>query len=153
MDKTTVTKLLRVAWRTVGTICERVVAEELDPNRLDDLFILGVDEISYRKRHNYLTLVTNHETGKIVYGAEGKSAKSLDEFFDDLGKERTTKIKAAHHGSRSEPLPRPLARRHLTLWICLDPLHVVKFQNRGPRRGTQRPLAGDEKASLSCLCP
>ena len=25
MDKTTVTKLLRVAWRTVGTICERVV--------------------------------------------------------------------------------------------------------------------------------
>jgi hypothetical protein len=67
MDKTTVTKLLRVAWRTVGTICERVVAEELDPNRLGDLFILGVDEISYRKRHNYLTLVTNHETGKIVY--------------------------------------------------------------------------------------
>ncbi|KJE76350.1 transposase [Ferrimicrobium acidiphilum] len=46
--------------------------QELDPNRLDDLFILGVDEISYRKHHNYLTLVTNHETGKIVYGAEGK---------------------------------------------------------------------------------
>ncbi|MHB1501091.1 MAG: transposase [Candidatus Dormibacteria bacterium] len=45
--------------------------------------------------HNYLTLVTNHETGKIVYGAEGKSAKSLDEFFDDLGEERIAKIKAA----------------------------------------------------------
>ncbi|WP_276973183.1 transposase [Ferrimicrobium acidiphilum] len=48
--------------------------QELDPNRLDNLFILGVDEISYRKHHNYLTLVTNHETGKIVYGAEGKRA-------------------------------------------------------------------------------
>jgi len=41
--------------------------QEFDSNRLEDLFILGVDEISYRKRHNYLTLVTNHETGKIVY--------------------------------------------------------------------------------------
>ena len=75
MDKTTVTKLLRVAWRTVGTICERVVTEELDPNRLDDLFILGVDEISYRKHHNYLTLVTNHETGKIVYAGRGEKCQ------------------------------------------------------------------------------
>ena len=37
-------------------ICERVVAEELDPKRLENLFLVGVDEISYRKHHNYLTL-------------------------------------------------------------------------------------------------
>jgi transposase len=41
--------------------------QELDPNRLGDLFILGVDEISFRKHHNYLTLVTDHEAGKIIY--------------------------------------------------------------------------------------
>ena len=75
MDKTTVTRLLRVAWRTVGTICERVVAEELNPNRLDDLFVVGVDEISYRKHHNYLTLVTNHDSGKIVYAGRGEEGQ------------------------------------------------------------------------------
>ncbi|WP_298341943.1 hypothetical protein [Ferrimicrobium sp.] len=75
LNGTTVTKLLRVAWRTVGTICERVVAEELNPNRLDDLFVVGVDEISYRKHHNYLTLVTNHETGKIVYAGRGEEGQ------------------------------------------------------------------------------
>ncbi|KJF15825.1 hypothetical protein AXFE_33080 [Acidithrix ferrooxidans] len=53
-------------------ICERVVAEELDRSRLENLFLVGVDESSYRKHHNYLTLVTNHETGKIIYGAKGK---------------------------------------------------------------------------------
>ncbi len=55
-------------------ICERVVAEEFDPKRLENLFLAGVDEISYSKNHNYLTLVTNPDTGKIVYGSKGKSA-------------------------------------------------------------------------------
>jgi transposase len=36
-DKTAITRLLRVNWRTVGAIVERVVADELDPHRLDDL--------------------------------------------------------------------------------------------------------------------
>ncbi|WP_160291907.1 transposase [Acidithrix ferrooxidans] len=49
-----------------------MVAEELDRSRLENLFLVGVDESSYRKHHNYLTLVTNHETGKIIYGAKGK---------------------------------------------------------------------------------
>ena len=46
MDKTAVARLCRVSWRTVGRACERVVATELDPGRLDGLFRIGVDEIS-----------------------------------------------------------------------------------------------------------
>jgi len=37
----------------------------------------GLTRSVHRLHHNYLTLVTNHETGKIVYGAEGKSANEL----------------------------------------------------------------------------
>ena len=51
------------SFRTVGSICERVVAEVLDPNRLENLFLVAADEISYRKHPNYLTRVTNYETG------------------------------------------------------------------------------------------
>lgn len=54
MDKTAVRRLVEVDWATVGRICERVVADELDPGRLDGLFDIGVDEISWRKHHNYL---------------------------------------------------------------------------------------------------
>ncbi|MDQ3475122.1 MAG: transposase family protein, partial [Actinomycetota bacterium] len=43
MDKTAVARLCRVSWRTVGRACERVVATELDPARLDGLFRIGVD--------------------------------------------------------------------------------------------------------------
>ena len=51
MDATAITKLVRISWRTVGRIVERVVTDELDPGRLDGLFEIGVDEISWRKHH------------------------------------------------------------------------------------------------------
>ncbi|HZJ50799.1 MAG TPA: helix-turn-helix domain-containing protein, partial [Actinomycetota bacterium] len=62
-DKSAICRLLRIAWRTVGAIVQRVVADELDPGRLNDLFEIGIDEISWRKQHNYLTLVSNHRSG------------------------------------------------------------------------------------------
>ncbi len=46
-----------------------MVADKLDPERLNDLFEIGIDEVSWRKQHNYLTLVSNHHTGKVVWGA------------------------------------------------------------------------------------
>jgi len=55
MDRSAVARLCRVSWRTVGRACERVVAAEMDPDRLDGLFRIGVDEISWRKHHKYPT--------------------------------------------------------------------------------------------------
>lgn len=68
MDKTAISRLCRVSWRTVGRACERVVTSELDPGRLDGLFRIGVDEISWRKHHKYLTLVVDHDRGVVVWG-------------------------------------------------------------------------------------
>jgi hypothetical protein len=44
MSQTQVERLLRIAWRTVGTILARVVADKLDRDRLDGLRSIGVDE-------------------------------------------------------------------------------------------------------------
>ncbi|MBW3665788.1 MAG: transposase, partial [Actinobacteria bacterium] len=93
-DQTAITNLCRITWRTVGRICDRVVADVLDPHRLDELFVIGVDEISWRKQHHYLTLVSNHQTSKIVWAGPGRSAKTLDGFFDELGPERAAKLQA-----------------------------------------------------------
>lgn len=48
-DKTTVSTFARVAWRTVGAMCERVAPETLDPDRLCGLVDDGGEEISWRK--------------------------------------------------------------------------------------------------------
>jgi transposase len=52
-DKTQVKRLLGIAWETVGSIVERVVERRLDAERLVGLRRIGIDEFSYKKRHNY----------------------------------------------------------------------------------------------------
>jgi len=81
MDKTAVCRLVRIDWDSVGRIIERVMATGLDTKRLDRLFVAGVDEVSWRRGHSYLTLVSNHETGRFVWGSEGKDADTLDGWF------------------------------------------------------------------------
>ena len=127
-DKTTIARFLRIDWDTVGRICERVVATELDEDRLDRLVNIGVDEISWRKHHKYLTLVTDHTRRKVVWGKAGKDTATLDAFFDDLGPDRATAIEAvsmdmgpAYAKSVRAPGHAPQAM------ICVDPFHAVKL--------------------------
>ena len=133
MDKTTVTNLTKLRFRTVGMICERVVAEELERRCLDNLFLVGVDEISYRKHHNYLTLVTNHETGKIIYGAKGKSASSLNRFFDELGPDRAAKITAATM-DMGPAFAKAFTDHCPDARICLDPFQYSQVGNEKPSK-------------------
>jgi transposase len=93
MAKKPIAGLLRIAWDSVGRIVARVVSDHLDERRLQGLVAIGVDEISYRRHHRYLTSVVDHQTGAIVWCASGRNAATLHAFFDELG-ERKQSIKA-----------------------------------------------------------
>ena len=84
-DRTTVSRVLGISWQAVGSIVERVVSRHLDESRFDDLRRIGVDEFSYRKRHHYLTLVVDHDRQRVVWAGKGRSAHTLETFFDRLG--------------------------------------------------------------------
>ncbi len=86
-DRTTVAGLLRIAWLSVGRIIERVTRRVGgDPaERLRGLRRIGIDELSYEKNHKYVTVVTDHDRGCVVWVAEGKDAAALSGFFDALG--------------------------------------------------------------------
>ena len=61
---------------------------------LDDLRLLRLDEIARRKGHNYLTVLVNAETGRVVEVVEGRKKDDLQPFFARLGNERASKIEA-----------------------------------------------------------
>ncbi len=126
MDKDAIRRLVDIDWGTVGRICERVVDDELDPQRLDGLFDIGVDEISWKKHHNYLTLVMDHETDKVVWGAEGKSAATLDRFFAGLGEDRAGQLRAISM-DMGGPFRKSAKANAPQATICIDPFHAVKL--------------------------
>jgi transposase len=94
-DKTTVCSMTRIGWETVGSIIERVVARRRgDSDPLDGLTLIGVDELSYRRHHEYITVVVDHTRGHVVWAKPGKNADTLKAFFDELGPERCAKLEA-----------------------------------------------------------
>ena len=68
------TQLLRVAWRTVGSIVTRVNADiDATVDRLDGLRRIGIDEISYKRGHRYLIVVVDHDSGRLVWAGPGRN--------------------------------------------------------------------------------
>jgi transposase len=128
-DKTTITRLLRVSWEAVAKIVVDVVAERLDGSRLNNLYRIGVDEVSYRKGHRYLTVVADHDNaGAVVWVGEGKNANTLDQFYVALGWERCQRLEAVSMdlGLAYASITRARARGARQ---CADPFHVVKLAN------------------------
>jgi transposase len=91
-DKTSVSTTMRIAWNTVGTIIERVVRRLRKGDPLNNLTHIGVDELSYRKHHEYITVVVNLLTGAIIWAHPGKNAETLTKFFTELGPARKEKL-------------------------------------------------------------
>lgn len=91
-DKTQVTRLMGISWRTVGDIVERLVARRQDPDRLSKLRWIGIDEFSHRKGQRYITLVVDHMRRRVVWAAEGRDSSSIRQFFEELGPEGRASI-------------------------------------------------------------
>lgn len=125
-SKTAICELMRISWRTVGRICERVMA---DQQRGRDLFAglarLGFDEISVRKGQRYLTVVVDHHTGRLVWAHAGRDRKTVEKFLDLLGKDRCEQLELISCDD-ADWITRPIAERCPNAVICLDPFHIVK---------------------------
>ena len=129
-DKTAVTRLCRINWRTTGVIVERVVADGLDDSRLDELFDIGVDEVAYRKQHHYLTLIADHDSGTIVWADEGRDAATLTRFFDELGPDRAAALQAISTDMSAAYLKAIREHDDVDATVCLDPFHIVQLANK-----------------------
>jgi transposase len=125
--KSTLAELMRVAWRTVGAIVERVVAEGRsahDP--FDGLRRIGIDEISYKRGHRYLTVVVDHDTGRLVWVAVGHDKKTLEGFFDALGETRCQAVRVVTADGAGW-IGDVVAQRCKDAVLCIDSFHVCKW--------------------------
>jgi transposase len=122
--------LLRVAWRSVSDIVTRVIAaRDQASDRLAELRRIGIDEISYRKGQRYLLVVTDHDTGRLVWAGKDRTSATLRQFFDDLGPDRAA---ALTHVSAdgAEFIHTVVTERAPQAVLCLDAFHVVAWATK-----------------------
>lgn len=146
-DKTTVSKLLGITWRAVGSCIERVVADGIDETRFDNLRRIGIDEFSYRKNHRYITTVVDHDTRRIIWAGKGNASDTLSEFFKLLGEERCALIEKATIDMAGGYIK--AIRKHLpNAEIVFDRFHVQRLTSEAlneVRRQSWRALQGTEE--------
>jgi transposase len=162
-SKTLISVLLRINWHTVGSILARVMAERdgQDGDRLAGVTRIGIDEVSFAKGQRYLTVVVDHDSGRLLYVVEGRSKATVHGFFDLLGPER---CRALTHVSAdgAEWIAAVVSERAPNVALCLDPFHVVKWAGdaldevrrqvwNDARRAGMKALAGQLKDSRYAL--
>jgi len=126
-SKTAVTALMRIAWRTVGAIVTRVWDDAAAlHNPFDGLTRIGIDEISYKRGHKFLTIVVDHDSGRLVWAAPGQDKATLATFFDALGPERSAQITHVSADGAAW-IANVVAARCPNAVRCADPFHVVKW--------------------------
>lgn len=104
LNRTEVSKLMRINWRTVGMILSRT-KDHLEPDssiRFKDLKRIGIDETSYRKGHKYVTVVVDHDTDQVIWVGRGTGKDVLSSFFALLTQEQRESIElTSADGSRA----------------------------------------------------
>jgi transposase len=161
-SKQAVSHLLRVAWATVGKVVTRVAADaEAACDRFDGLRRVGIDEISYKRGHKYLTVVVDHDRGRLVWAAPSRDADTLGRFFDALGEARCAGIRLVS-ADAAEWIAMTVAARCPNATLCADPFHVVKWATdaldqvrrevwNAARKGGEVALAGELKGARYAL--
>ena len=140
-----VAELLRTTWRSVTGIVERVVAEAAGRrDQLAGLRRIGIDEVAYRKGHRYVTVVVDHDTGRLVWAGKGRDSAVVRAFFDALGPHRSAQLTHVSTDA-AEWITTVVDQRAPQALRCLDPYHLVAWATRAlddVRRGVWNTTRG-----------
>jgi len=127
-SKAAVAAYMRISWNSVGPIISRVAkALDIEPSaRFDNLRRIGVDETSYRKGHKYITTVVNHETGNVIWVAQGHGKAVFEKFFRELTPDQRSSIERIS-GDGAKWIDECIQKYCPTAHRCIDPFHVIEW--------------------------
>lgn len=89
-----VARRLRLTWDELDGIQTRAVRRGLARRRPEPIGVLGVDETSFQRRHEYVTVVNDLRGGRTLYVGDGRGREVLEGFFEELDPEQLTAIEA-----------------------------------------------------------
>jgi transposase len=76
-----ISRLLGLSWTEVDGIMARAVERGLARREARLPKHLGVDETSFQRRHEYVTVLIDQDRGRVTHVADGRGRDVLDEYF------------------------------------------------------------------------
>ncbi len=139
-----VARMAHLSWDTVANVDKQATEMALG-NRdalLDGLRWIGIDEVSRTGGHDYFTIVTDLETGRVVWIGDGKGDSVAARFFRLLGRRRRRAIRGVicdlgYMSVVERVLPRAI---HV-----LDRFHIVQWLNDALNKTRRRLFGGAPK--------
>ena len=149
-----VAELLGLSWDEVAHIQRRAVARGLSRRSTEPVHVIGVDETSFQKRHEYVTVVTDLEGNRVLWVGDHRRESTLRQFWESRSREEQRSIRAVvmdmwdpYIAATRDCLPNGLSK------IVFDRFHVAAHLSAAVsdvRKAEQRELrrAGeDERAA------
>lgn len=148
-----VARRLRLSWDELDGIQRRAVRRGLARRQALAISRIGVDETSFQRRHEYVTMVCDLQTPRVLYVADGRGQGTLEGFYDGLTQPQLAAIEAVAMDMWAPYIQATQAR--LPDWeqkLCFDRFHVAQHLGDAVdqvRRAEHRTLCKHGDARLN----
>lgn len=147
----TVAKRERLHDSTVRQLDKLYMQQQVEKAGLPAPRIIGIDEISIRKGHEYRVVVSDLERGRPIWvGGKGRTEQDLDLFFAFLGPKKTSRIKQAVM-DMWRPFRNAVCKHVPGVLIVFDKFHIIRHLSDAldeVRRSEYRRLAHKDRSYI-----
>lgn len=120
---------LKLDWKTVKNLEKEYMNEKLNRAGSIDPEVLGIDEISVRKGHEYRIIISDLEKKRpIWFGGIDRSESSLDLFYNSLNSLQKNKIRLAVM-DMWKPFRNSTKKNVPDVAILFDKFHIIRHLN------------------------
>jgi len=142
-----VARMARLSWATVAKVDGRAIELALGDRSqvLEELRWIGVDEVSRTGGRVYFTIVTNLNTGRVVWIGDGKGRRGLVSFLRALGPKGRRRVRGGVSDLGYQPI---LATRLPRAIHILDRFHIVQWVNDALTHLRRRLFSGAPRDEL-----
>ena len=147
-------QLLHMARSTLSDILHRTITRLREGHRIRDLTTIGIDEVSYRKGHKYVTVVYDLDRSCVVWVGAGKTRSTIDKFFNEMLSDYQKKRIEWACCDMSETYIGAIKDHCSNARLVLDRFHIAKALNEAMdevRKEEWRKASGAERKALKGL--
>jgi transposase len=123
-----VARTLCLTWDEIDGVMQRAIDRGLSLRTGRVVKHVGIDEKSYKKRHKYVTIVTDLDAGEVLWVGHGRKRETLDSFWKSLSPQQLGGIEGIAMDMWPAYIESALGSvRGASTKIVFDKFHIVKY--------------------------